>query len=296
MNEGVRPIRSDSLPIYNRDKLIMHMLTTQNRDVTRIVRNRYKMIAERVADERRKVHPYRPFYEVMEDGAWRGERCFIIGGGPSLIGFDFNRLEGMGKIIAVNRAFIEAPFADICFFMDGSRSSFYGLTTSNRLTPDSAQRWAEFKGYKVYLNLVGRKLRDVYSIRSIGRNGISNSIRKGLFHGNNSGTGALGLAMCLGANPIYLLGIDGKFENGKSHYHDGYLTNRQPEKNYRGFAIEFHKLAKLIRKTRFKVINLNPNSAVRSFPFSTIERVIENDKIREDEKELGRSQIQAVIA
>jgi hypothetical protein len=243
------------------------------------------MLAERAADEKRKIHPHRPFYEVMEDGAWAGHRCFIIGGGPSLRGFDFNRLKGKGKIIAINRSYLDVPFADICFFMDGSRASFYGLAVTNRLTPDSASKWREFKGHKVYLNLVGRRLEDVYSIRSLGRNGISNSIRKGLFHGNNSGTGAVGLAVTLRANPIYLLGIDGKFADGKSHYHDGYITRPMPEKVFRGFAIEFHKLAKLLQRTQFKVVNLNPNSAVRCFPFSTIERILENDSFGSHEGE-----------
>lgn len=272
---GPRPIKPGSIHLHIKDKLIRHMITTQDREVTNIVRNRYRMIAERVADERRKIHPHRPFYEVVEDNAWFGDRCFIVGGGPSLTGFDFERLRGAGRVIAINRSYLEVPFADVCFFMDGANNTFYGLAKSNRLAPDSLEKWREFKGYKVYLNLVGRRLDDVYSVRSLGRTGISNSIRKGLFHGNNSGCGALGLAVALGASPVYLLGIDGKMESGRSHYHNGYPTRRMSDRTLQSFVIEFHKMGKLLRRTRFRVINLNPRSAVRCFPFSTLDEVLD---------------------
>lgn len=276
MQEGAGPIpiKPGSVRLHIKDKLIRHMITTQDREVTNIVRNRYRMIAERVADERRKIHPYRPLYEVVEDNVWFGDRCFIVGGGPSLMDFDFECLRGAGRVIAINRSYLDIPFADVCFFMDGAKNTFYGLAKSNRLAPDSLEKWREFNGYKVYSNLIGRRLDDVYSVRSLGRTGISNSIRKGLFHGNNSGVGALGLAVALGASPIYLLGIDGKFEGRRSHYYDGYATRRLSERALASFVIEFHKIGKLLRRTRFRVINLNPRSAVRCFPFSTPEEVL----------------------
>ncbi|GAG00227.1 unnamed protein product, partial [marine sediment metagenome] len=30
----------------------------------------------------------------MPDGAWNGKPCFIVGGGPSLKGFDWTKLNG----------------------------------------------------------------------------------------------------------------------------------------------------------------------------------------------------------
>ena len=270
---GEQPGTPGPVPLHI-DKLVRHMITTQNRVVTDIVKNRYKMIAERQADEKRKVNPHRPFHEVIDDGAWRGEPCFVVGGGPSLRNFDFERLRGAGRVIAINKSYLDIPFADVCFFMDGSRNTFYGLAKANNLSPDSAARWREFEGYKVYLNLVGRRWEDVYSIRSLGRTGISNSIRKGLFHGNNSGVGAVGLAVCLGADPIYLLGIDGKTRGGKTHYHDGYLTRKLSNRTLNSFVIEFHKLGRLLRRTKSRVVNLNPHSAVRCFPFSTPDEVL----------------------
>ena len=269
------------LPAYKTEELQGLMLKTMDRAVQERIRNRAKMMEEERAAGRRIINPHRPFYEVMPDGSWRGERCFIIGGGPSLTGFAFERLRGQGRIIAINRAYLDVPFADVCFFMDGSRDTFYGLVQSGRLAPGCLEAWHAFQGYKVFLNIIGRKYDDVYSIRKAGRIGLSNSLRHGLYHGNNSGVGAIGLAVCLKANPIYLLGIDCKFSGGKSHYHGGYVTRRMPESIFKSFAREFERLQHLLARTSFKVINLNPASGVRCFPFSTIDKVLSNGKISE---------------
>ena len=265
------------LSALGKDKIIQRMcakmLTTQDPRVQQLIRDRANIIAERKRDEFHKIHPHRPFSEVMPDGAWAGERCFIIGGGPSLEGFDFERLRGQGKIIAINKAFLDVPFADILFFMDGSNNTFYGLLKRGRLTPDALQKWGEFQGYKVFLNLIGRRFDDVYSVRSLGRVGISNSVGRGIYHGNNSGTAAVGLAVSLKTNPIYLLGIDCKFKNGKSHYHGGY-PNRMGEGAFKDFIRDFIRLNRILSRTNYKVINLNPNSGLRCFPFSTIDEVL----------------------
>ena len=44
----------------------------------------------------------RLFPNTLEDDTWKGRRCFIIGGGPSLRGFDFSSLKGE-LVIGVNR-------------------------------------------------------------------------------------------------------------------------------------------------------------------------------------------------
>jgi hypothetical protein len=209
----------------------------------------------------------------MADGAWAGQRAFIIGGGPSLEGFDFDRLRGKGKVIAVNRAYESVPFADILFFMD---NGFYQWAHRGELSPDCLKKWNDFQGRKVFLNIVGRQYDDVYSVRSLGRVGLSNSLKMGLYHGNNSGVGAVGLAFCLRANPIYLLGIDCKVDDAKkkTHWHSGYKKRPMHAAAFKSFRQDFERLDRFIRRLSIKVINLNPNSGVRCFPFSTIDEVI----------------------
>jgi len=94
----------------------------------------------------------------------------------------------------------------------------------------------------------------------------------------------------LGANPIYLLGIDGKHQGRRSHYHAGYPRQQVP-KTAASFVHHFEYVAKSIRKAGIRVVNLNPQSAVRCFPFSTIDKVLGNDEKRNNEKEMEGSGI-----
>ena len=278
MQQGAEGEVLGPLPALTMPELQKLMLQTTDKMVSQRLRDRSKMLAEVRFTTQRKIRPYRPFWEVVPDGAWAGERCFIIGGGPSLAGFDFERLRGKGRIIAINAAYLHVPFADILFFMDGSKTTFYGLAHSDKLEPGCLEKWNEFQGHKVFLNLMGRKFEDVHSVRSAGRIGLSNSMRRGIYHGNNSGVGAVGLAVCLGANPIYLLGIDCKFSGGKTHYHSGYPAT-MPESVFKSFTRDFERMNRFLKRTRFKVINLNPQSGLRCFPFSTIDEVLGNGKV-----------------
>lgn len=245
------------------------MITTRSSEITRILALRRRQNANQAY-----IRKYKEVFPVNEaakpgsagslnDGAWAGETCFIVGGGPSLIGFDFERLRGRGRIIAINRAYEFVPFADIHYFMDNK----YYRRVQRELT------WREFKGVKVYLNMSAYRVAgDVISIPSRGRPGLSRSIGEGIYHGGNSGAGAIGLAYCLGANPIYLLGYDCKRTLENTHFHSGYGVNLGNGTLGR-LIPEFNLLAAPLRAAGVKVVNLNPDSAIRCFPFSTFEAI-----------------------
>jgi hypothetical protein len=248
------------------------MLTQQSPTAVRIMRDRDAIQARNRADSARAINPDNPAADVLPDGSWAGQPCFIIGGGPSLIGFDFDRLRGRGRVIAINKAFLYAPFADVVFFMD--HASFYMWLKRGMFGADAITAWNEFKGFRVFLNLRGREVKDVYSIRSIGRVGLPTSLKGGLYHGNNSGFGAIGIAICMGADPIYLLGYDLKHQGTVTHFHGGY-NRHQPEIVMRSYKKSLEVLAQLVAKRgRPRVINLNPYSDLTAFPFSTIDEVL----------------------
>jgi hypothetical protein len=107
----------------------------------------------------------------------------------------------------------------------------------------------------------------------MGRTGLSKSLAAGLYHGNNSGVGAIGLAHCLGANPVYLLGYDCKRTPENSHFHSGYGRVMSDAVLAR-MTKDFDDIVALLREAGTRVINLNPDSAIRCFPFSTVEEVL----------------------
>mgnify|MGYP002682074433 CR=1 FL=1 len=92
-----------------------------------------------------------PTVAPIQDGAWKGQRCFIVGGGPSLKGFDFGRLRGE-RVIAINRAFEACPTADIMFAMD---PRLYDWITSGQLGDEARARFDSFAGIKAWMLISG---------------------------------------------------------------------------------------------------------------------------------------------
>lgn len=208
--------------------------------------------------------------ERLNDGDWRGYRCFILGGGPSLIGFDFARLIGE-KTIATNRMFESAPFADILFSMD---QRFYRWVNTNALGATTRERFATFSGIKLWLDTMNLRYdSSIYYVRGLHAQRFPPSLKTGVWHGANSGYGALQVAMALGASPIYLLGYDMKHADGRSHSHSGYPIPQRPHQ-VDHFRRPFEAQAPLITQSGIRVVNLNPDSALRCFEFSTFAEVM----------------------
>lgn len=236
-------------------------MTTSDAAVIRKMENRH---AKR--DQTRNLE------RVLADRAWSNERAFIIGGGPSLTGFDFSRLKNE-RIIAINKAFRDVMFADIVYFMDFVH--FYNKLKDGKFGDDTLQKWHDFKGHKVFADSHVRNLDDVLWVNlAWHQHGVSSSQRRGLHRGTNCGYGALNLAIVLGANPIYLLGYDMQRSKDKTHYHEGYRRTAN-QKALIEFAASFTMIYKDIRAKKISVVNLNPKSKLRCFKFSTIEEVLD---------------------
>jgi len=246
-------------------------ITTSDPVVDRIVdqaRRNWELLKRKKVGIYPGAFPYIPvedrlFSNILEDDEWKGQRCFIIGGGPSLKGFDFSRLKGE-LVIGVNRAY-EKIDCTIMFSMD---SRYYQWITRGELKGRARDKFINFKGYKIWLNASRYQFpKDIYQLGWVGGEGFSWSLKNGLGGGSNSGFGALNLAVCLGANPIYLLGFDMKGNNGKqAWWHEGYPM-RQPNEVYAKFIERFSRVAPELKQKKIKVINLNPNSALRCFEF-----------------------------
>lgn len=213
--------------------------------------------------------------DVMKDGEWAGSRCFIIGGGPSLRGFDFEMLRGE-KCIAINRAIEFVPWAEIMFSIDVRLHTWY-CQNRRLMKKESLAAYDNFKGLKVWAIDPGPcfadpiKWADVHVVKFIGKHGFSKSISKGIYCGGNSGYAALNLAGMLGANPIYLLGYDMKNDpKGKPNFHDGYPASSS-DPVIRHWRENFEQIAGEYANANIRVINLNPDSALRCFEFGIVE-------------------------
>jgi len=213
--------------------------------------------------------------EVLPDNSWEGKDCYIIGGGPSLENFKWSLLRGK-LTIGINRVF-EKFDPTIIFSMD---TSYLRHILSGYYGQDATHKFNSSKAYKVWLCTYICKLPEdifiipVYMNYSKGFKAFPTSMKDGIGHGNNSGYGALNLAVCLGVKRIFLLGFDMKCNKAKTHWHDGYKKLMKPSIliNYTGY---FNHAAEEIKsKTDVEVINLNPDSALDCFPKKDYRKVL----------------------
>jgi hypothetical protein len=210
-----------------------------------------------------------PLYSSLEDGDWKGRRCFIVGGGASLKGFNFSLLQDE-LTIGINVAFTK--FNPTILFSTDSR--LYQWITSGTLGQDALEKFNDYKGYKVWLNVANYNYPDnIYRLDCAGEAAFPLSIKDGLGHGANSGYSALNLAVCLGANPIYLLGVDMAGKDGlQQWFHDLYPAN-QGDGVFKRMIMNFDKVAGTVKETGTQVINLNPESALKCFEFGKLNEI-----------------------
>lgn len=155
----------------------------------------------------------------------------IIGGGPSLINFNFRKLKRI-DCIAVNQSIFDVPNAK--YFVTVDQTFLHKITT--RL-PELIKHPAK----KIFIvnmatghlieksgKIIDQRFNLIYDfslfqevIKSWRCDGISTSYND-FRNGANSGFAALQLALLLGYKTIRLLGIDLTINGPSTHYHQAY--------------------------------------------------------------------------
>lgn len=209
--------------------------------------------------------------DVLPTGVWKDQTCFLIGGGPSLINFDFSLIKDF-PTIGTNKTFTKYS-STIVYAMD---ERFYSMVTYAQKAEWKKlhQQWLEYKGIKVFARR-SRKFKfdeSVYVVNSLSNKTMSFDLKKGIYSGNNSGFGALMLAIGLGTTRIGLLGYDlkvqGKDGGIKTHFHEGYEYQSKSsfQSKLNAFRMCFEEFSSVIAQQGVEVINLNLDSALECFP------------------------------
>ncbi len=198
-----------------------------------------------------------PLWTVPK-GAWKGEPCFILGGGPSLKAIDVNRLRGKGRVIAINAAFLIAPWADVLYIADlGCYRNF-------------KDRAHLFEGEHF---VTRSKISDVDPAHNVKR--VNKSLKMALSDeagtvvGQDSGSNSLNLAYLFGASPIYLLGFDMTPGNWHDLHH-----KPQDVKHFKTYTHYLTRMAPELARRGIEVFNCNPKSALTCFPFADLNEVL----------------------
>ena len=209
------------------------------------------------------------------------DNIIIVGSGKSLIGFDFNKLRGLGTIIAVNGAGESVPFADMWFTLDpwginGPQlpSNFRGKMYA-AVSEDFGTAKASLPAYRITPD---PRVTLLHRLRAHNFTNVSSetAYKEGLsedtscINTGNSGYGALNLAYHYRPKKILLLGIDGTI---------GYFyTKEKTNRPLTYLPVMFESAVPQLNKAGIKVINGSVNSAVTAFPRFTVEESLKEFK------------------
>lgn len=207
---------------------------------------------------------FAPVWSVPKD--WVGEKAFILGGGPSLRAANIKALRGR-KVIAVNDAFLRAPWADVLYFAD--RRWF---------------RWnkadiPQFHGQHIITRAAILEID--YPVRSVGdqppavtpirrllctlREPLSRDPTK--IAGFDGGSHAVNLAYLFGSRDIVLVGFDMRSGN----WHKRHQIAAKPDDYERRFMPSHGKMSIEMVRDGVRVVNATPGSAMVAYPIVSLE-------------------------
>lgn len=210
--------------------------------------------------------------------------CFLLGGGPSLEGFDYSLLDGK-VTIGVNKTF-KQYHPTMLYCMDRRFFVYIHSDKSQKINGDECllEEWlaCPSKKYFIASNTAGNntskffKGEPIIVIPRLPNKCISMDIKKGIYPGNNSGFGAMMLAIALGYKTIYLLGFDFKIAGKKTHCHNGYKNQKldNQQRHLDTFRRLFDSFSVDLKNAGINVINLNPNSALNSYEKLPYENIL----------------------
>jgi hypothetical protein len=184
---------------------------------------------------------------------WKGETCYIIGGGPSVTSQPIHLLKGK-KIIVINSSYIAFPEAQFCVFSDmrwwcehircGARN-FKGTIISTSASASGAP------------NLVIMRRSNIRGL---------NEDRETLMIKNTTLTAAINLAYHFAVAKIVLLGIDQKkAADGRTHHHRPHPWQCAPDCFPRQQS-DLPPIAEGLRGKSIECVNASPGSALALWP------------------------------
>lgn len=192
-------------------------------------------------------------------GYWTPEPLFegasvaVLGNGPSLSMESIIDLDPR-YVIAVNSAIRLCPNAYVLFSRDSNWCQKYPTLI------DSA--WSTLK---VTSKLDAAKERGMLLVRMERRESFAAVGHPAIRYGLSSGHAAVSLAIAMGAKEIVLYGFDGRFVDGRSHWHDDYVEPRREV--YATFVTGWRGWNAAAKAVGVSILNATPGSAITEFPF-----------------------------
>lgn len=192
------------------------------------------------------------------DNLHKGQRGFVIGGGPSINKINSNVIDILNKeeiLIGANRAYEKFNVNYMCFIDPKFYQGYY-------------KKFGKLDCTKfAHLNLPVSYRKEIKNFYKFERdrnhkNILPNGFTYPISLRNNTGCLCLRIAYLLGLNPIYLVGVDldtSDLWKGTPNFHSGY--ERLPkEESFQKFAGAFVPLINELNRQGVSVYSCSPNS------------------------------------
>lgn len=270
---AIRKVLTDPLE-HNKNEINFPKVTVRPNNTTQVHPNAHKQF--RTLKRRKNKENAKPIRFATEITQATNEVCFIVGGGPSLIGFDFNQLSGFDTI-AVNKAveYLHNPTyfitTDYTYFLKASLpiDKINLKTQHSYFIANMIPKYMSFNHGYITDTRDMRQYSDLYKygsvIESTKKNGFGLNI-KDFCNGGNSGHCAIQLALLKGYKKIYLLGFD-LMINNQTHFHQSYGQVHQD--SFKSRTEEYGKtlLSSLsMYNNSQEIINLSSSSILTKSP------------------------------
>lgn len=192
-----------------------------------------------------------------------GRRVFIIGGGPSLKGFDLSKLDDE-YTIAINHSFDYYPKAKMVLFVDTAYADF------------AKDQLKNYEGVILASFRCQDRLPKKQNIFIFPQNNSKpgKNIGEGLYTGKLSALCAINAALVMGASEIYLLGFDMNYR-GKDHHWYGTAVANQDSYDVENLTKKI-PLFDAFKPWADRIFNCSKSSSIKIFAYADLNEVLKN--------------------
>ncbi len=188
---------------------------------------------------------------------WKGQACYIIGGGPSLLTQNTALLQGQNTIV-INSSYLAFPDAQFCIFSD-MRWWCHHLRLKQMI---------DFKGTVISTSNSASGAK-IVKMKRKSSPGLATE-RDSVMVKNTTLTGAINLAVHFGVAKIVLLGIDQKTTDGRHWHHASHPWT--PTSNcWARQQMDMPKIAEGLKTLNIPCVNASPGSALALWPIVNLE-------------------------
>ncbi len=189
---------------------------------------------------------------------WKGQACYIIGGGPSVLTQDLTLLQGQ-NVIVINSSYQTFPAAQFLIFAD-TRWWCQHLRLKQLL---------EFKGRIVCASTAASGER-LSKIKRKSSPGLATE-RDSVMLKNTTLTGAINLAVHFGVAKIVLLGIDQKIAADGRQWHHAPHPWKSTANCWARQQMDMPRIAEDLKALNVPCVNASPGSALALWPIVNLE-------------------------